>query len=47
MDYLSAVKAKKIKIMARHYKIEGFNFRDFWFICGHYQKIHPKYCSIL
>lgn len=38
---------KKNKMMERHYNIEGLNFRDFWDICSHYQKIHPKYRSIL
>lgn len=31
----------------RHYPIPNLNFRDFWDICSHYQRIHPKYKSIL
>lgn len=31
----------------RHYPIPDLNFRDFWDICCHYQRTHPKYRSIL
>jgi len=31
----------------RHYPIPDLNFRDFWDICSHYQRIHPKYRRIL
>lgn len=31
----------------RHYRLEGLNFRDFWDICSHYQKLHPRYRRIL
>jgi len=31
----------------RHYRIPNLNFRDFWDICCHYQRIEPKYRSIL
>lgn len=34
-------------ILQRHYPIPNVNFRDFWDICSHYQRIHPKYKHIL
>lgn len=34
-------------VLHRHYRLPGLNFRDFWDICSHYQKIHPKYRRIL
>ena len=34
-------------VIHRHYPIPNLNFRDFWDICSHYQRIHPKYRTIL
>lgn len=31
----------------RHYRISNLNFRDFWDICSHYQRVHPRYRQIL
>lgn len=31
----------------RHYQIPDLNFRDFWDICSHYQRVQPKYQQIL
>ncbi len=31
----------------RHYRIPNLNFRDFWDICCHYQRVQPKYRQIL
>lgn len=36
-----------MSLLHRHYSITSLNFRDFWDICSHYQRIHPKYRSIL
>lgn len=34
-------------ILHRHYRIPDLNFRDFWDICSHYQRVQPKYKKIL
>lgn len=31
----------------RHYRLSGLNFRDFWDICSHYQKVHSRYRRVL
>lgn len=31
----------------RHYAIAGLNFRDFWDICSHFQRVQSKYKQIL
>lgn len=31
----------------RHYRIPDLNFRDFWDVCSHYQRVQPKYKQIL
>lgn len=33
-------------LLHRHYQIKTLNFRDFWDICSHYQRCHPKYRHI-
>ena len=34
-------------LLHRHYPLRDLNFRDFWDICSHFQRIHPKYKHIL
>jgi class 3 adenylate cyclase len=34
-------------LIHRHYPIPKLDFRDFWDICSHYLRIHPKYRTIL
>lgn len=34
-------------VLHRHYRVKGLNFRDFWDICSHYQRIQPKFRKIL
>lgn len=34
-------------LIHRHYAIPGLDFRDFWDICSHYLRIHPKYKALL
>lgn len=34
-------------LIHRHYAIPNLDFRDFWDICSHYLRVHPKYKSLL
>lgn len=30
----------------RHYAVPGLNFRDFWDLCSHFQRVHPEFNQV-